>query len=238
MSTQEPNNVRSTAPQDVPASSTSELTDTYASAPTGMTKYNMYYTTSRLNVTFHEGLASTPAVYYAESESFTLKPYFFLRRGGSKQSPMVAFVKFHMTSRHMQIGRGDFKKGAENQLIWEDLKREKSLLCRSDYQFGTSIGSETGGRREYRWRKDKGKVASTVYECLDDEGKTVAKLFSGGALNWRKGGELDVLNILDQGLREILMASALGIWTMEAFNYGSLVPGYGKSDRAQDHEMR
>ena len=131
----------------------------------------------------------------------------------------------------MLLGKGDCQKDLEEQLIWEELKRDENLLHRSDYCFSTAVGNQTGQRAEFRWRKDKKQVGSTVYDCLDGDGKIVAKMASGGALNWKKGGEIHVLEeegVVDQGLEEMLLISGLAIWTNEAFQYRSLIKGSTK----------
>ncbi|KAK3173418.1 hypothetical protein OEA41_006747 [Lepraria neglecta] len=205
--------------------------DTSEPASEAMTKYNMYYTASRLNLTLHDGPPSTPAIYYMESDCSLSKLLLLLRRGDAKTSPMVAFAKLPLTSRHMQIGKGDCGKDAGDQIVWEELHREKNLLFRSDYHFGTSEGDESGKRAEFDWRKNQKKLGKTVYDCLDRGGRTVAKMFSGGGLNWKKGGEVEVLEELDEGLKEVLIVSALAIWAMEGLNYKSLFQGFSSEDK-------
>ncbi|KAL8834788.1 MAG: hypothetical protein Q9176_007306 [Flavoplaca citrina] len=201
----------------------------------GITKYNMYYTTSRMNVTLHKGHASAPAVFYGHTDCSLTKAHFCLRRGDAKTSPMVAFAKVFMTSRHMQLGRGDYHKQQEtsNQFALDDLRRAKNLFCRSDYQFSTAQGSNNPDKKaEFDWRKDRSKIAKTVYECCDSNGRTVAKMSSGGAFNWSKGGEIEVADDLDAGSTEMMLMSALAIWFMEALAYQSIFRGYasGKED--------
>lgn len=205
--------------------------DTSEPASEGMTKYNMYYTTSRMNLNIHDGPRSTPAIYYMESACSMSKLLLFLRRGDAKTSPMVAFAKLLMTSRHMQIGKGDCRSHAGEQIVCEELRREKNILACSDYHFGTSEGDDSGNRAEFDWRKNRHKWAKTVYDCVDGDGRTVAKMFSGGGLNWQKGGEIEVLEELDGGLQEMLIVSALAIWTMEALNYKSLLQGFSSGDK-------
>ena len=216
------------------SSATQETAATLTPASEGMIKYNMYYTTSRLNVTLHEGDSSTPATYYLESDCSLIKCLLFLRHGNAKASPMTSFAKISMTSRHIQMGKGDYyQRKAKDQIAWEELHREKNTLRRSDYQFSTAEGSEELGKREeFDWRKDREKCAKTVYDCLDRSGRTVARLFSGGALNWKKGGEIEVLEGLDEQLREMVLLSALAIWFQEALLYQSWLKGYSGSSEA------
>ena len=216
------------------SSATQETAETLTPASEGMIKYNMYYTASRLNVTLHEGQSSTPATYYMESDCSWTKCMLFLRRGNAKTSSMVAFAKMPLTSRHMQMAKGDYhQQKAENQIAWEQLHRAENCFRRSDYQFSTTDGNgELGKGEEFDWRKDRGKLATTVYDCLDRSGRTVAKLFSGGALNWKKGGEIEVLEGLDEQLRETLILSALAIWFHEACCYQSWLKGYSGSSEA------
>ncbi|KAI4126726.1 MAG: hypothetical protein LQ341_006850 [Variospora aurantia] len=210
-----------------------------------MTKYHMYYTASRMNVKLHKDDASTPAVYYLKSVYSWTKLMLELRRGDTKASPMIAFAKLRMTSRHVQIGKGDnySQQGPDNQIAWDELRRAKNIFCRSDYHFSTAEGSEMGKKTEFDWRKDRGKVAATVYDCVDKTGRAVAKMFSGGALNWSKAGEIEVAEEgLDEGLKEMLITSALAIWAMEAFAYQSVFQGYAsgpgekKSEAANAHQ--
>ena len=218
------------------SSTTQETAETLTPASEGMIKYNMYYTASRLNVTLHEGKSSTPATYYMESDCSLTKCMLFLRRGDAKTSSMVAFAKMPLTSRHMQMARGDYyQQKAENQIAWEQLHRAENCFRRSDYQFSTLEGNgEPGKREEFDWRKDRGKRAATVYDCLDRSGRTVAKLFSGGAFNWKKGGEIEVLEGLDEHLRETVILSALAIWFHEACCYQSWLKGYSGSSEAAE----
>ncbi|KAL8879081.1 MAG: hypothetical protein Q9192_008309 [Flavoplaca navasiana] len=194
-----------------------------------MTKYHMYYTTSRMNVTLHKGDASTPALFYVQINCSLTKAHVCLRRGNTKTSPMVAFAKVFMTSRHMQLGKGDYhrQQQTDNQIALDDLRRAKNLFCRSDYQFSTAQGSDNLDKKaEFDWRKDRSKIAKTAYECRDSSGRTVAKMFSGGAFNWSKGGEIEVADDLDEELTEMMLMSALAIWFMEALAYQSILRGY------------
>ena len=52
--------------------------------------------------------------------------------------------------------------------------------------------------------------------------KLCATSLSGGAFNWKKGGEFWIRKALDQDLVHLLLAGVLVIWTMEAFHYQSL----------------
>ena len=201
---------------------------------TGMTKYNLYYTTSRLHLTIHVGPPSTPTLYYMETQCSLSKLTFLLRRGNTKKSPVVAFAHMSMTSRHMRIGRGDCRTEVSAQMAVEELHRDKNLLARSDYHFGTSEGDERGQRTQFDWRKDRAKWGKTVYDCLAAEGEKVAKLLSGGGLNWKKGAEIEVLTKLDEGLKELLIISALAIWAMEGLNYKSLLQGFSDGDKKHE----
>ena len=195
-----------------------------------MHQYTMYYTTSRLNVRLQPEpqATSSPAPYYMQSSLSVTKPQLMLRLGSEKTSPMVAFAKIQNTSRHMLLGRGDCQNDPEDSIVWEELHREKGMLHRSDYAFSCTASEKTaqGKRLQFGWRKDMGKCGSTVYDCMDDQERVVARMASGGALNFRKGGELEVRGGLEQGVREMLIVSALAIWTSEAFYYQSLWRGY------------
>ena len=198
-----------------------------------MLKYNAYYTTSRSNATLHLGNAFSPAIYYLESELFTLKPWLFLRKGDSKKSPMVSFVRFHLMSRHMLVGRGDCQKDSELTVNWETLERERNILFKSGYGFSTVEGSENGELRRFTWNKVELVTAATIYECVNESGTVVGKLRSGGLFNWKKGGEMEVMKTLDEGLREIILATAMGVYFMEFVNYKSLRAGYGHDKDTQ-----
>ncbi|RYP41451.1 hypothetical protein DL767_001089 [Monosporascus sp. MG133] len=195
-------------------------------AQPGFKKYHMRYSTSRMNVWMHLNSPSAPATYYLDTRVSLKSPQLLLRRGGEKTSPVVSFGKLQNTSRHALLGRGDCQKQPEQQLVWEELRREKNVFRRSDYQFGTSEGSRTGGRAEFFWRKDREKVLKTVYDCVDEDGRVVARLLSGGAFNWKRAGEIDIRDGLDEGLEEFLLISALTIWVIEAFAYQSLFQGF------------
>lgn len=200
--------------------------DTWEAVQPGFKKYHMRYTTSRTNVRMHLNSPSAPATYYLETQVSLKSPQLLLRRGGEKTGPVVNFGKLQNTSRHALLGKGDCQKQPEEQLVWEELRREKNVFRRSDYQFGTSEGSPTGGRAEFFWRKEREKVLKTVYDCVDEDGRVVARMLSGGAFNWKRAGEIDIRDGLDQGLEEFLLISALTIWIIEAFAYQSLLSGF------------
>ncbi|KAL9090512.1 MAG: hypothetical protein Q9165_005273 [Trypethelium subeluteriae] len=198
-----------------------------------MKTYNMYYTASRTNVTLHLGSSSTPATYYAGTALMTTSPSVRLH-SGNQSGPVLSIAKFRWTSRHSHLALGDPGKEPESgdQSVWEKMTREKSVLRCSDYTFATSVGSDLGKRREFRWRKDMGKRLSNVYQCLDQEGRVVASMLSGGFFNWKKGGEIEMDEGLPKELEELLIVSALGIWAAEAGSamskgYGG---GHGRSD--------
>ncbi|RYO95617.1 hypothetical protein DL764_007639 [Monosporascus ibericus] len=200
--------------------------DAWEVAQPGFRKYHMRYTTSRMNVRMHLNSPSAPATYYLETQVSLKLPQLLLRRGGEKTGPIVSFGKLKNTSRHALLGKGDCQKQLEEQLGWEELQREKNMLRRSDYQFGTSEGSRAGRRAEFFWRKDREKVLKTVYDCVDEDGRVVARMLSGGAFNWKRAGEIDIRDGLDQGLEEFLLISALTIWFIEAFAYQSFFQGF------------
>jgi len=190
-----------------------------------MKNYILCYTFSRTNAKLHLGSTSGPCVYYMESATMAItNPQIMLRAGDSKTSPMVAFARLQTTSRHVLIGSGDHQRDPAERLVWEELHREKNFLRCSDYVFGTPVGS--GHRRTYRWRKDKNKFAKNVYKCVDDEGEVVANMLSGGMFNWKKGGEIGIAEGLERGLEELLIVSALAIWTVEALLGQAVLQGY------------
>lgn len=191
--------------------------------PNAMKTYKMYYTTSRMNVKLHLGSSSEPCVYYGETSILTSKPNIQLRLGDSKSSPMVAFARVHVITRNIGLGLGNFQKDAERILVWEDMRRKKLRLVRSDYEFETP--AELGPRRTYGWRVDK-HMTKTIYRCVDDARQNVANLLSGGMANWRKGGEIEMAEGLEKRLEELLIVSALAIWAAEAG--WSVFPGYSK----------
>lgn len=207
--------------------------DPLSSQPTpfsAMKKYNAYYTTSRTNIKLDLGSSSEPCVYYGESTFLTNKPQIQLRSGDSKSSPMVAFAKIHLTSRHVLLGSGDCQKDPEQSLVWEEMRRDKSRLQRGDYQFGTSVG--LGPRKTYSWRVEK-HLTKTVYRCVDDAGHIIASMLSGGMFNWRKAGEMEIAEGLeDRRLGELLIVSALAIGWLEAG--WSLFPGYSSGHNGAD----
>ncbi|RYP80647.1 hypothetical protein DL770_006137 [Monosporascus sp. CRB-9-2] len=208
-------------------------------AKSSLKKYHLYYTASRLDAGLHLGSSASPATYYFETHMSLTSPQLLLRGGDSKSAPMVNFARLRTTSRHILLGGGDYhalvQARKQHQIAWEELRRDKNMLRRSDYRFSTAKGSGGGSgtgcrRAEYRWCKDRGKALKTVYDSLDEDGRIVARLLSGGVFNWKKGGEIDVLEGVDEGLEGYLIMSALAIWVMEAFEYQSLLQGYGSSN--------
>ena len=186
-----------------------------------MKTYNIYYTTSRLNARLHLGSASGPCTYYAESKLLTTKPSFLLRAGSSKSAPLVASAKLACLDRNILLGCSDSQSNnSPVNLTWEVLRRNHMRLVRSDYEFETSIGASTPGKRtRYRWQVTKENLEhyfKTLYCCVDDQGRVVASLRSGGMTNLRKGGEIDIAQSLEKGLEDLLVVSALGIWVAEA----------------------
>jgi len=153
-----------------------------------------------------------------------------LRAGDSKKSPMVAFAKLaSMTGKHNSIGLGDFTEGKEGvgNLVYEELTREKCVFWRSDYRFSAEIGK---GRNKYHWRKDMSKSISTSYECVEEGGRVMARMYSGGALNWKNAGSIEIAEATEKGLEELLIVSALGIWAVEGIMGWSLVKSEGKGE--------
>ena len=140
---------------------------------------------------------------------------------------MVAFAKLHATSRHVLLGSGDYQKDPEERLVWEEMRREKFRLQRSDYEFDTSVGP--GPRRKYGWRRDKEHLTKTAYRCVDDAGQVVASMLSGGMFNWKKAGEIEIAEGLEKGFEELLIVSALAIFVAEAG--WSVFQGYSSGQR-------
>jgi hypothetical protein len=192
-----------------------------------MKAYYMTYTTSRKNAQLHSSSATGPIEYYMES--YLMASKIALRAGDSKSSPMVAFAKLaSFSGKHNSIGLGDFTKEKEDagSLLYEELIREKNVFRRSDYSFTAS--SPSGGRSQYIWMKDMSKKISTSYRCVEDGGRVVAEMHSGGALNWKNGGSIGVTEGLDQGLERLLIVSALSIWAVEGIMGWSLAKSDGK----------
>lgn len=195
-----------------------------------MTVLNMFYTTSRLNATLHEGDASTPALYYLESSILARKPSLFLRKGGKKSSPMVSFVKASWALRHMMVGRGDCKKDTDWEQKVDKVMREKGVWHRSDYKV-TILGDSAQGEPPETTlilRKDMSHTFKTVYTCVDEHNNVLGYLHSGGMLNWKKGGEIGVANGLTETQKELFLAAAGGVWGLEALNYRSIGRGFEK----------
>lgn len=59
-------------------------------------------------------------------------------------------------------------------------------------------------------------MGKTVYRCVDEGGRVVAGLLSGGMLNWKKGGEIEVADGVERKLEELLIVSVLAIFVAEA----------------------
>ena len=203
----------------------------------GFKKYVLYYKIGWVDGTLHLGSSKTPPLYFFQSKMSLSSPQLFLRRcipgEDEKSGPVVNFARIRTTSRHMVMGTGAYSKQADDagQIAWEELTRDKNSLRRSDYHFNTSAGdnSELGNKKtSFCWRKNMDKKLSTVYECIKEDGIVVARLFSGGAFNWKKGGEFDVAEGLNKELEEYLIMSALAIWAMEALNYQSLLSGFSE----------
>ena len=129
------------------------------------------------------------------------------------------------------LGTGDYKKDSEDSLKWEEMRREKFRLQRSDYEFETSFGDALGKRRTYGWRVEDSWV-KTMYRCVDEEGRCVASMLSGGMCNWKKGGEIETGEGLDKKLEELLVVSALAIWAAECG--WSIFKGYGNGESGSD----
>lgn len=215
-----------------------------------MTTLNMYYTTSRTNVTIHDGPSSSPALYYLESHALSRTPSVFLRHGDSKSAPMVAFVNTRWTARQMVIGLGDSKSQKQqhpDDQALDKMCRERNNFRRSDYHVtvlsddddeggGGASGGATKQPRTLTWRKDRSASFKTVYACIDDEdGSVVGRLRSGGMFNWKKGGEIDVLDSLTESQTRLFLVAAGGIWALEALNYQSLERGFDKKDAPSEN---
>ncbi|RYP21389.1 hypothetical protein DL765_002290 [Monosporascus sp. GIB2] len=187
----------------------------------------MFYTVAYFNGYIHTVWSQNHASYFFQWRSWSLSsPQLILRRGGSRKGPMINFAKYHHLSRTIQLGKGDYTKQPKSQLAWEEMRREKNFLRRSDYHFTTAEGSKTGDKMTFRWRKNKQKSLRTVYNCVDEDGREVARLFSGGVVNVAKAAEIDLLLGLEQGLEEFLLMSALAVWAMETMWLRSILPGY------------
>lgn len=183
-----------------------------------MKTYTLYYTFSRLNVTFHRSSSSSPAepaVYYGEYACLgyvTNKPQIILRHGSTKNAPIVAAAKMHTVSRDIQLCLGDYERG---DVVWEDMRRDKTRLLRGDYTFSAAVESVGGSRRTYTWKHAK-KMGRTVYECVDNDGAVVATFASGGMLNWKKAGVIEVAEDVDGAIETLLLVGATAIFVAEA----------------------
>lgn len=208
-----------------------DVDDVVEEAAPGFKKYLMYYTTSRFHARLHPSSKTNPATYFLQSNVSQSDPQYLLRRGDSKTAPMVNFAYFPRSSRHVLLGKGDSRTQSGGQLVGEKLRRENNLMHHSDYQFGTAEGSSNGQRVEYSWRKRMDVRLRTVYDCWTGDGHVIAKLFSGGVSNWRKGAEIEVVEGMDQGLEEIVIMSALAIWASEGRSFRSIFSGLSSSDK-------
>ncbi|KAL9617647.1 MAG: hypothetical protein Q9160_007564 [Pyrenula sp. 1 TL-2023] len=202
-----------------------------AAAAPGFKKYLMYYTASRFHARIHSGSKTSPATYFLQSSVSQSDPQYLLRRGDSKTSPMINFAYFPRSSRHILLGKGDFRSQPESRVVGEEMRRGKNLMHRSDYQFGTPEGSATGQRVEYEWRKRMEVRLRTIYDCVAGDGRVVAKFFSGGVSNWRKGAEIEILEGMEEGLEEILVMSALAVWASEGRAFRSIFSGLGSANK-------
>jgi len=148
-----------------------------------------------------------------------------------KSSPMVAFAKLSsLSGKHNSIGLGDFQHGLESDLVYEELTREKNVFQRSDYTFTAAAGNSTE-RRKYVWVKDmKGKL-STSYECVGGGGRVVARMYSGGALNWKDAGRIEIADSVEKGLEELLIVGGLSIWAIEGILGWSLAQADKKDEQ-------
>lgn len=197
-----------------------------------MKTYKLYYTLSRLNITLHlSSTSASPATYYGESHwggFVTKNPQLILRHGGTKTSPIVAAAKLHITSRDIQLCLGDYEIEHEKEVVWEDMRRDKNRLVRGDYIFSTAIGSVDGVPRTYSWRRDTEKFGRTVYNCVNEQGEVVARMASGGWLNWKKAGEIDVVEGLEEAMETLLLVGAGSVFFAEAsWSFGR---GYEKGN--------
>ena len=207
----------------------------------GFKKYVLWYKLGWLDGTLHLGSSKTPPVYFFQSKISRSLPQLYLRRcvagEDEKSGPVVNFARLPSTSRHMLLGRGTYSKEADDagQIAWEELTRDKNMLHRSDYHFSTSVGDTSAlgnAKTPFRWRKNMERLLSTVYDCVNEKtGDVVARLFSGGAFDMKKGGEFDVAEGLSRDLEEYLIMSSIAIWASEALNYGSLLSGFSSSSK-------
>lgn len=108
------------------------------------------------------------------------------------------------------------------------MRRDTNRLRRGDYVFSTALNSLEGVRRTYSWRRDTEKVGRTVYNCVNDRGKVVARLASGGMWNWKKAGEIEVAEDVGAAMKALLLVGSGAILSAEAgWIYGR---GYAKGD--------
>lgn len=126
----------------------------------------------------------------------------------------------------MLLASGDPEGDAPDKIQWEEMRREKMLLKCSDYEFSSSVGTE--GRQNYSWQRES-RVAKNCYNCIDANGKVIARMLSGGFFNWSKGGEIHIAPGLDKKLSELCIVAATIIWVWEAG--GSVTQGYGKEHK-------
>lgn len=209
------------------ASPGQEATSVSKPAKVAYKKVIMYYTHAYLNAHIHAVWSQNYNSYFFQWRLWSLSsPQLLLRRGDSEKGSMINFAKYQPLSRNIQVGKGDYTKQPKNELVLENLRRDKTFLRRSDYHSSTTEGRKTGEKVAFYWRKDKQKWLRTIYRCIDEDGRVVARLFSGGMVNKAKGAEMDILMGLDQGLEEFLLMSALAIWAMESMALRSILPGY------------
>lgn len=156
-------------------------------AKVGFKRYSLYYTTSRLDARLHLGSSTSPASYYFESKMALSSPQLFLRRGADATAPVVNFARLQSTSRHILLGAGSYTKQAAEvgRVAWEELRREKNLMHRSDYHFSTGVADDdnnnnnsnnTTGRR----RRSAGVRTRIGYSGLSTSASTRTEIQSRG----------------------------------------------------------
>ncbi|KAK2608402.1 hypothetical protein QQS21_003088 [Conoideocrella luteorostrata] len=180
--------------------------------------FAVYNTSTRINFQVRQDNSSGPIVYHVNNSTFSPgTPDVQLRRGDSKDGPMVAFGKFHNLNSNVTLGLGD----PSQQPVFEEMNKE-SRLTHSEYVM------EVQGRR-YVWRRTIGKGLFANYACLDGAtGRLVAYFAKTGAKSLKKVGRLCFTAELEEARERLLLVSWFAIREKEnrnAWYVGGFIAG-------------
>ncbi|KAJ2983845.1 hypothetical protein NQ176_g391 [Zarea fungicola] len=211
----------------------------------------------RRHVKGHFRPIACPACYYRSIEQKEMKRHFYEvhaqnlsehvcpHPGCGRTYKRRSSVNRHVHEQHPGLGAPPSSSSASSSSATSS--SELSGICcsgtvMSDDDDEEEEDGEAAGRsvkkqpRTLTWRKDRSASFKTVYACIDDEdGSVVGRLRSGGMFNWKKGGEIDVLDSLTESQRRLFLVAAGGIWALEALNYQSLERGFDKRDAPSEN---